>query len=153
MRELIGAILLLFSVSTFAVGSDGQSKISAELKAHWRPSLSAVLANPTEYVEQNLTLFGYLHLVPGHGLTALFLTRDHALNADYSSSIAIGLPKSDISQNCAGQYVTVSGIFEKMPGVSGTVGQMYVFFKPERISYIYSGGKRNQCWPKHKFVR
>jgi len=111
--------------------------------------MAAIFSDPSRYVGKRLTVFGYLHRVHDHAVT-LFLTQDHAIYADYGSAIAIGQPKSSGSEQCTGQYVEVSGVFEKMDGVSLVAGQMYIFPNPEFIRSIRADGERSTCWPEER---
>jgi hypothetical protein len=114
--------------------------------------MAAVLANPSKFEEKQLQLFGYLHKVPGTGLTALFLTRDHAIYGDYTSSILLGDSKlGDISGQCAGQYVLVYGVLHsvlhKMNGLIVPGGQSHIFYENFHIYPVRADGKSYMCWP------
>jgi hypothetical protein len=92
-------------------------------------SMVAVLANPNEYVNKTIAVYGYLFI------DRVFLTKDHAEIGDYSSSIAIDDPDGSIRAKCGGQYVRIGGqLHEPYPDV-------LLLTDIENVS-----GPKDYCW-------
>ena len=151
LKTLIGLIFLIGSTYCAARVDDVTQAPSTphNPEEYWRPPLVAVLANPERFVGKDLTFFGYLEQhYPGQFIAALFISRDHAIYRDYSSSVIVGSTGMNIGELCGGQYVKFSGTFQRIEGVSASQGQMYIIPEPSRVSAIRAGGESTTCWPK-----
>lgn len=114
------------------------------------PPLSAVLLHAEGFLESKVTLFGYLHgLTESH--SALYISQDHALYGDHSSSVIVPNGNADgpnLFELCGGQYVRVTGTLGRSDGYSlGGLGRMIVIGDPSRVTVAQANGEKPQCWP------
>jgi hypothetical protein len=114
------------------------------------PSLTAVLSNIDVYLGTKVTVFGFLY---GNSdtLPALFISEDHAMHADYSSSVIVENAKemgTSLSELCGGQYVRVTGTLVRVEAysVAGT-GKPIVMAKPSYVTASRMNKETTRCWP------
>lgn len=76
-------------------------------------SMIDLIANPAFFVDQTITLRGYLDFEIAKNMH-LFPTKDHALMDDFASSLLVGnyiVGDSDIGRICGGNYASIEGKF------------------------------------------
>lgn len=122
-----------------------------ELVRFWHPSMTAVLAKPEEYVGTYRVLFGYLYRPP-NSPPLLFLSKDHALFLDYSSSITLGSTTGDSFEQCEDGYARVWGTLERSHTMSVIRGLRYTVPQVRAIHSVQEGGEATECWPPNKRI-
>ncbi len=145
-----------------ALAGDGASKddflpLGATLEMSTiAPSLSVVLSHADDFIGAKVTLFGFLYGVT-ESHSALFISQDHALYGDLSSSVIVqNMTKhgASVYEFCGGQYVRVSGTLARVEGFMGNgLGKPLVIGEPTRVTRAQANGGKPKCWPQSRVVR
>ena len=113
------------------------------------PSLVKVIDNPKAFDNQYVSVHGYL----GGINLALYITKDHELMGDHSSSISVvnlSYKGSSISEYCSYKYAIVEGIVKKKKTAPIFNINQVGFYQIQdlRRIMVFNGGNLVQCWPE-----
>lgn len=150
--------LLIFSPMACTDGTEMPEEPTASPKDYHSgvTSLYSVIAHPERYSGKHVILFGYYHKGIADEAAFLFISQDHAMHRDYTSSVMVENvdKKGQTPFNlCGGQYVRVSGTLHLVEGISGMMETVLIIAAPQTIRISRTDNTGPRCWPPHSGSR